>query len=217
MDTQIEVNGQHVLTSCPSWHFQEVFRPLLSPVGVKNVHCQGSGQGHAIWCPPAGQPRDPADLPPGAGASSGQGHQIRVCGPPAAAGVHGLRPGGLSGWALCSLHHKITKQNCSHPVRNTAEWWNMGLLWWNICSRQCTFTCYVYFRTVFANYSLILDRGCLWKSRLLLWSCVKLLQCSALKFLVIHQKWKQEHPRVSLLPWTKSSHLIWSCDKVKLL
>lgn len=79
------------------------FFVLLGTVGVQNVHRPGGGQGHAIWCPAAGQPVDKPRQPPGAGASSGQGHQVCVCRPSADAGVHGLRSRGLPGWATLFL------------------------------------------------------------------------------------------------------------------
>lgn len=78
--------------------------------GVQHVHRQGGRQGHAVRRPSAGRPCNEQAQPPGTGASSGQGHQVCICGPSSGAGLHGLRPWDLSRWAtlyICRFTYTV--------------------------------------------------------------------------------------------------------------
>lgn len=104
----------HTISSFPTSLCQKNKPLTYHRLGVQNVHRPGGSQGHAIWCPAAGRPRDKPDPPPGAGASSGQGHQICVGRTSANAGVHGLCPRDLPGWAtLCPYPFYLCYR---HPI-----------------------------------------------------------------------------------------------------
>lgn len=91
---------------------------FLCSAGVQHVHRQGGRQGHAIRRPSAGRPCNKQAQPPGAGASLGQGHQVCIGWSSSGAGLHGLRPWDLSGWAtLYSLTFIFTMMHMKMPFK----------------------------------------------------------------------------------------------------